>query len=160
MARAPHRCRIAAGNIAAMLEVKGTLHVHAVQSPHFVKGALTAGALAGLGDFAFLGRLPPIDAADGPVAPDTVRFGPEVEPLVRLIEDTPQEKLLDAAAAKIHDGDQPTSGCSAPSSWPACATSSRGRSASSSTACWPSTPPTWRRWPRRTPTAGCRCSGP
>ena len=71
---------------------------------HFVKGALTAGALAGLGDFAFLGGLPPIDAADGPVSPDTVRFGPEIEPLVRLIEDTPQEKLLDAAAAKIHDG--------------------------------------------------------
>ena len=71
---------------------------------HFVKGAVTAGALAGLGDFAFLGRLPAIDAADATVSPETVRFGPEVEPLVRLIEDTPQEKLLDAAAAKIHDG--------------------------------------------------------
>ena len=71
---------------------------------HFVKGALTAGTLASLGDFAFLGRLPAIDAADKPVSPDVVRFGPDVEPLVRLIEDTPQEKLLDAAAAKIHDG--------------------------------------------------------
>ena len=70
----------------------------------FVRGALTAGALAGLGDFAFLGRLPPIDAANGPVSPDTVRFGPEVEPLVRLIEDTPQEKLLDAAADKVREG--------------------------------------------------------
>jgi hypothetical protein len=71
---------------------------------HFVKGALTAGTLAGLGDFAFLGGLPPIEAADGPVPPEGVRFGPEVEPLVRLIEDTPQEKLLDAAAAQIRDG--------------------------------------------------------
>ena len=71
---------------------------------HFVKGALTAGAMAGLGDFAFLGRLPAIDAADGPVSPDAVRFGAETEPLVRLIEETPQEKLLDAVAAAIHDG--------------------------------------------------------
>jgi hypothetical protein len=69
----------------------------------FVQGALTTGALAGFGDFAFLCRLPPVGAAD-PVAPDGVRFGPEAEPLVRLIEDTPQEKLLDAIAAKIHDG--------------------------------------------------------
>jgi hypothetical protein len=69
----------------------------------FVKGALTAGALAGMGDFAFLGRLPTIGAVEG-VSPDTVRFGPEIEPLVRLIEDTPQEKLLDAAAAKIKEG--------------------------------------------------------
>jgi hypothetical protein len=69
----------------------------------FVQGALTAGALASLGDFAFLGRLPAIDAAEG-ASPDTVRFDPEIEPLVRLIEDTPQEKLLEAAAAKIHEG--------------------------------------------------------
>ncbi|HVS35815.1 MAG TPA: hypothetical protein VMS17_09555 [Gemmataceae bacterium] len=69
----------------------------------FVKGALTAGALAGLGDFAFLGRLPPIDAADG-AGPSAVPVGADIEPLVRLIEDTPQEKLLDAVAARIHDG--------------------------------------------------------
>jgi hypothetical protein len=79
-----------------------------MSTPHnrrtFVKGALSAGALAGLGDFAFLGRLPHIEAADGTVAPATVQFGPEVEPLVRLIEETPREKLLDAAAAKVHEG--------------------------------------------------------
>ena len=69
----------------------------------FVQGALTTGALAGLGDFAFLGRLPPVGAADA-VAPGGVQFGPEIEPLVRLIEDTPQEKLLDAVAARIRDG--------------------------------------------------------
>ena len=71
---------------------------------HFVKGALSAGALAGLGDFSFLGRLPRIEAADGTVAPATVQFSPEVEPLVRLIEDTPREKLLDVAAAKVRGG--------------------------------------------------------
>ena len=69
----------------------------------FVKGAVAAGTLAGLGDFAFLGRLPPIGAAEG-AGPASAQLGSDIEPLVRLIEDTPQEKLLDAVAAKIHDG--------------------------------------------------------
>jgi hypothetical protein len=77
-------------------------------TPHsrrsFVKGALSAGTLAGLGDFSFLGRLPRIDAADGTVAPSTVQFSPEVEPLVRLIEETPREKMLEAASAMVRGG--------------------------------------------------------
>jgi hypothetical protein len=79
-----------------------------MSTPHnrrtFVKGALSAGTLAGLGDFSFLGRLPHIEAADGTVAPATVQFGSEVEPLVRLVEETPREKLLDVAAAKVREG--------------------------------------------------------
>ena len=71
---------------------------------NFVKGALTAGALAGLGDFAFLNRLPAVGAAEAAVTPATVQFGPEVEPLVRLIEETPREKLLEAAVAQVRDG--------------------------------------------------------
>ena len=70
----------------------------------FVKGTLAAGALAGLGDLAFLGRLPAVGAAEADVSPDAVRFGPDVEPLVRLIEDTPQEKLLEAAVARVREG--------------------------------------------------------
>ena len=70
----------------------------------FVKGTFTAGTLAGLGDFSFLGRLPAVGAAEAVVSPDTVRFSPDVEPLVRLIEDTPQEKLLEAAVGKVREG--------------------------------------------------------
>ena len=33
-----------------------------------------------------------------------VRLDPEIEPLVRLLEDTPREKLLEEVAARIHDG--------------------------------------------------------
>ena len=71
---------------------------------HFVKGTLTAGALAGLGDFTFLNRLPAVGAAEAAVSPSTVQFGPEVESLVRLIEDTPREKLLEAAVGKVREG--------------------------------------------------------
>src|SRR5262249_50094013 len=55
----------------------------------FVAGALSAGALAGLGDFAFLRVLPPVAAADAKVRPDLVQLNPDMEPLVRLIEETP-----------------------------------------------------------------------
>jgi hypothetical protein len=69
----------------------------------FVKGSLTAGALAGLGDFGFLGSLPPVGAAEG-ASPSTVQFCPDIEPLVRLIEETPKEKLVEALAGKIKAG--------------------------------------------------------
>src|SRR5262245_24612364 len=70
----------------------------------FVKGTLTAGALAGLGDFAFLRHLPSVNAAEAGVSPATVQFSPDIEPLVRLIEETPREKLLEAATAKVRAG--------------------------------------------------------
>ena len=40
--------------------------------------------LAGLGDFRFLGNLPPISAQDVKVQPKRVQFGSDIEPLVRL----------------------------------------------------------------------------
>jgi hypothetical protein len=69
----------------------------------FVTGTLQAGALAGLGDFAFLSGLP-APAAEDKVTPGTVQFSPETEPLVRLIEDTPRDKVLEAVAERIRQG--------------------------------------------------------
>jgi hypothetical protein len=70
----------------------------------FVSAGLTAGLLAGLGDLAFLGRLPPVSAADVKATPAVVPVGPDIEPLVRLIEDTPREKLLEAVGVKVREG--------------------------------------------------------
>jgi hypothetical protein len=70
----------------------------------FVAQGLKAGALAGLGEFAFLHSLPPVSAADAKLAREKVRFGPDIEPLVRLVEDTPQSKLLEAVAGEMHRG--------------------------------------------------------
>src|SRR6185295_6241549 len=36
--------------------------------------------------------------------PKVVQFRPEIEPLVRLLEETPREKLLEEVAARIHRG--------------------------------------------------------
>src|SRR5579883_1197963 len=52
-----------------------------------------------------------------------------------------------------------TSSCSAPYSWPACAASNPGRSASSSTPSWSSIRRTWPACAPRTRNAGCPCSG-
>jgi hypothetical protein len=70
----------------------------------FVTGACTTGALATLGEFGFLGRLPTLSADDVKVKPSLVKLDPDIEPLVRLIEETPREKLLAVAADKVRDG--------------------------------------------------------
>src|SRR5262249_44007539 len=70
----------------------------------FVKGAATAGALAGLGNLAFLRGLPPLAADEVRVPPNMVRFGADIEPLVRLIEETERERLLETAAVRVRLG--------------------------------------------------------
>jgi hypothetical protein len=70
----------------------------------FVSRALTAGALTGLADLSFLRGLPPVSADEARVRPATVLLNPDLEPLVRLIEDTPRDKVLDPVAARIREG--------------------------------------------------------
>ena len=66
--------------------------------------ATTAGAFAGAGHFNFLAGLPRVSAAEANVAPDMVRFRPEMEPLVKLLSETPRERLLEEVAAAIKKG--------------------------------------------------------
>ena len=63
-----------------------------------------AGAFTALGDLGFLSRLPAVSAEDAALDPHFVRFHPEIEPLVRLLEDTPRERVLEEIAARIHRG--------------------------------------------------------
>jgi hypothetical protein len=67
-------------------------------------GAAKVGALAGLGDFAFLQGLPPLRAADTEVRPAMVRFTRDIEPLVRLLEESPRERVLQAVVGHIRSG--------------------------------------------------------
>src|SRR3712207_6219423 len=68
----------------------------------FVAGAAGAGAAAALADFAFLHSLPPAQAGDAPRK--LVPLNPDIEPLVRLIEETDRGKLLEEAAARVRGG--------------------------------------------------------
>jgi hypothetical protein len=69
----------------------------------FVSGT-AVGAMATLADLKFLRGLPPVSADEAQLPADAVRFTPEMEPLVRLLEDTPRERLLEEVAAKIRAG--------------------------------------------------------
>ena len=56
----------------------------------FLGNAATIGA----GSLGVFGKLPRVSAAEARVDAGMVRFRPEIEPLVRLLELTPQERLL------------------------------------------------------------------
>jgi hypothetical protein len=67
--------------------------------------ASTAGvATAGLGDLGFLSRLRPVSADEATLDSKVVRLQPEIEPLVRLLEETPRERLLEEVAARVRKG--------------------------------------------------------
>jgi hypothetical protein len=67
------------------------------------RGAITT-ALAGLGDLGFLAQLPRVSAAEAKLPAKLVQFHPDIEPLVRLLEDTPRGRVLEEVAAKIKRG--------------------------------------------------------
>lgn len=69
----------------------------------FLKSVSAAGLLS-LGDFGFLDNLPPVTAAESKLNTNVVRFNGEIDSLVRLVEDTPREKLLEQVALKIRSG--------------------------------------------------------
>jgi hypothetical protein len=70
----------------------------------FLKSASGAGAFAALGQLGFLGQLPSVSAAEATLEPKMVRFHPDIEALVRLLEDTSRERLLEEVAARIKRG--------------------------------------------------------
>src|SRR2546430_880452 len=70
----------------------------------FVSSALTAGAAATAAEYAFLQSLPPVSAEEAKVAGTLVALKPDIEPLVRLVEDTDRSKLLEKVAERIRAG--------------------------------------------------------
>jgi hypothetical protein len=54
--------------------------------------------------FGFLQSLPPVSAADAAANPKLVAFEPEIEPLVRVLEDTPRDKVLEEIGNRVKKG--------------------------------------------------------
>ena len=54
--------------------------------------------------FGFLRSLPPVSAAEAAVNPNLVAFEPEIEPLVRVLEGMPREKVLEEIGHRIRKG--------------------------------------------------------
>ena len=70
----------------------------------FLQAASAIGLGAGLGDWAGLGRITPASGAEMAVGPDAVRFRPEIEPVVRWIEDVPRDRAPEEAIARMKAG--------------------------------------------------------
>ncbi|MFO0811077.1 MAG: hypothetical protein U0746_20800 [Gemmataceae bacterium] len=69
----------------------------------FLRTAATHGAMLG-GGFGILGRLPPVRADEAKPDPDRVRLTPDTESLVRLIETTQRERLIEEVSTRIRNG--------------------------------------------------------
>ena len=67
----------------------------------FLSTGAAGTVLAGFGDFSFLSRLPRVSAAEAKLDPKIVRLQPEIEPLVRLLENTPRERLLEEVGERV-----------------------------------------------------------
>jgi hypothetical protein len=71
---------------------------------HVGAGMLGGAAVGSLGSFAPLGSLASLRAQDAKVSPELVRLEPEIEPVVKWIEETPREKILEKAADELRAG--------------------------------------------------------
>lgn len=70
----------------------------------FLTRSAQVGAVAAVGDFAFLGALPSLSAQDVRVPRAMVQLNADIEPLVRLIEETDRDRLLERVAEEIRGG--------------------------------------------------------
>lgn len=70
----------------------------------FVKTGLAAGSLAALGDLGFLSQLRPVSAADARLDSRIVRFGADIEPVVRFLEETPRDRVLQELGVRVRQG--------------------------------------------------------
>ncbi len=70
----------------------------------FLQSTTAAVAAAGMSQLDFLGKLPRVSAQEAQPDPKIVRFTSDIEPLVRVIEEMPREKLLEEVAGRIQKG--------------------------------------------------------
>ena len=64
----------------------------------------TAGALGGIGLSDGLLNVTPLSAAETSLTPDLVQLSPDIEPIVRLIEQTPREKCAEVMVQQLKRG--------------------------------------------------------
>jgi hypothetical protein len=69
---------------------------------HFLQTAATAGTA--LGEWAGLLPVSPATADEAKVTPELVRFSPDIEPVVKLIEETPRDKCVAVMIAQLRHG--------------------------------------------------------
>lgn len=76
----------------------------ALNRRQMLRSGAVAGTLLGMGDLGLLSQLRPVSAAEAQLDPNVVRLDSSIEPLVRLIEETPRERLMEEVAGRIKKG--------------------------------------------------------
>jgi hypothetical protein len=71
---------------------------------HFLRLASTTGAAFCLPRLAGIDGLRQVTASEATLEPDAVRFSDDIEPLVRLLEDTPRDDLVEQIARRVKGG--------------------------------------------------------
>jgi len=69
----------------------------------FLEATIGSGLVLG-GPMEFLSKLRPVSAAEADLHPSLVKLDDGVEPTVRLLEDTPREKLMEEVADRVKKG--------------------------------------------------------
>ena len=70
----------------------------------FLRRTSCTAAMLGLSDLGFLAGLRPVSASEAALDPRSVGISPEIEPLVRFLEDTPRDRLLEEVGIRIERG--------------------------------------------------------
>lgn len=70
----------------------------------FLRSAAGLGAVVGANGLGFLARLPRVSAGEASIDHKFVQFRPEIEPLVRLMEESPRERVLEEIGQAIKKG--------------------------------------------------------
>ncbi len=77
---------------------------HSKTRRSFLATGAATGALLSLEDLRFLSGLRPVSATEVALDPGVIELHSEIAPVVRLIEETPRDRLLEEMAARIHAG--------------------------------------------------------
>jgi hypothetical protein len=77
---------------------------HELPRRRFLQSASILGLGAGLEPLSALARLTPGGADEARITPEMVRFRPEIEPVVRWIEETPRERAFEKAVEELKGG--------------------------------------------------------
>ncbi len=75
-----------------------------LQRRHFLGRLGTTGGALWVSELQFLGRLPRVSANETQLPANMVTFHPDIEPLVRLLEETPRKEVIEKFAARILAG--------------------------------------------------------
>ncbi|MEO7319649.1 MAG: hypothetical protein ABIZ56_11725 [Chthoniobacteraceae bacterium] len=70
----------------------------------FLRNTVGAGALTALGELGFLGGLPRVSAEEAVLDSRVVRLDSGIQPLVRFLEETPRERVIEEVAARVKGG--------------------------------------------------------